>query len=149
MTRASAEETKVVIESALSLLRSQLAVFTEFVGDRGGTPGGGCGLSLVVVVAVVVVLLLAFVVTVVVGVTAGSVVVLLVVRFSGLVGLLRGVRFAFASAGLLVEMFPVTRINGVSECLHGIECMRFSLLTHNVLDTCRKSGVVAVTNQCE
>ena len=55
------------------------------------------------------------------------------------------VGLAFTGTGLLSEMFPVSGIDLVHESLHGFEGGGFPLLSHNVLDSFRKTGIIAVS----
>ena len=58
------------------------------------------------------------------------------------VGLVIGLQVAFTGTGLFSETFPVSEINLVHESLHGFESGGFPLLSHNVLDSFRKTGII-------
>ena len=70
-----------------------------------------------------------------------------VVGFAVLVGLfvVGLVGLAFTGTGLLSETFPVSGIDFVCESLHGFKGGGFPLLSHNVLDSFRKTGIIAVS----
>ena len=42
-------------------------------------------------------------------------------------------------------LFPVTGIDGMCHILHFVECLRFSLLAHDILDVLHQAGIVTVT----
>lgn len=112
MAGTTTEHTKIVVETPLSLLRSQLSVFSELLGNGGGVAGGGrrfCGLVVIVVRSVVVVI--ARLLGVVGVVVSGS------RSFAFLVGFVVGLVLGLvpAGTGLLTESFPVTGIDGVCE----------------------------------
>ena len=89
------------------------------------------------------VLVLRIVVEVVAGLQILAFVIGLAVLVSlFVVGLVFGL--AFNGTGLLSETFPVSGINLVCESLHGFEGGGFPLLSHNVLDSFRKTGIIAV-----
>ena len=70
----------------------------------------------------------------------GFVVVGLVVGFVGLtIGLI------FTGTGFLLLSFPVTGIDEMCHILHFVECLRYSLLAHDILDALRQAGIVTVT----
>ena len=108
MADSSTEQAEIIVETALSLLRSQFPVFSEFIGNGGGIARGGCGFAGVRLVVFVVVV-------VAVAVVAGGGLLALIIGFvvgSG-IGFVGFVGFAFSSAGLLAKSFPVTGIDGM------------------------------------
>ena len=136
MAASSTEQAQIVVELPLSFLLSQLPIFPEFIGERGGAAGGRRGFSwFVSLVAILGVVAVAVVVAVA---AAGSRSRGLVVGFRRFAVMFVGnIGLALAMAGLLTESFPVTGVDGVRKGLHGFESRRFSLLTHYVLDSFR------------
>ena len=85
---------------------------------------------------------------IVVGVVAELRILAFVVRLDVLVGLFVVgfvIGLAFTGTGLLSETFPVSGIDLVRESLHGFESGGFPLLSHNVFDSFRETGIIAVS----
>ena len=140
VTNSTTKHTQVIVEAVLTFLRGKLSIFAELVGDRGRVTRGRCGLAGLTRLVLVVV----FVVFVRVVVSRGRVfvfvvgLVVLAIRFVGTIG------FVSAGTGFLAETFPVAGVDGVSKFLHSFEGRRFTLLTHSILNSLCKTGIIAV-----
>ena len=146
---ATTEQAKVIVEAALSFLLCQLPIFTEFAGKGIGRGGGRrCFVGFVVIAVLV-----AFGVVGVVGVVVvrgarviGGVTLAFVVKLFAFVGFVVGfvVRLVLARTGFPPDTFPMTGIDSVCKKLHGVESGGLRLVTHDVLDSLSKTGVVAM-----
>ena len=141
MTNSTTKHTQVIVKAVLAFLQGKLFIFAELVGDRGRVTGGRCGLAgltgLVVVVVVVVVI-------VGVVVSRNRVFVFVVGLIVLAIGLVGTIGFVSAGMGFLMEAFPVVGVDGVSKFLHSFEGRRFTLLTHSILNSLCKTGIIAV-----
>ena len=130
MSSTSTEHAELVVETVLSFLRGQFAVFSQLVGKR---VRDGFGLVVLVIVAAA-------------GGTFGL--ILVVAGFVGIIGLRLFVGFVGivgiagivmvgsvgTGAGPFADSFPVLSVNRMGQDSHLVKCVRFTLLTHDVFD---------------